>query len=336
MRKIKIGQIGIAHDHASVTFKSLLDQSDIFEVVGYCIVEGDDCNCEKLTKLDPIYKQSKCMSLEELLATPGLEAVTIETVDWMLTKYAQIAVDRGLAVHMDKPGNQDHQAYIKLMETCKQKGTPMQVGYMYRYNPMIKEVIRAAKAGELGEIYCVETHMDCEHPADKRQWLANFKGGMMYFLGCHLVDLILQIQGEPEEILPLNTCSGFDGVTGEDFGMAVFKYKNGYSFAKTTAVEPGGFLRRTMVVCGSKKTVELHPLEQYVENGILVTKKRECIPDQGWNTEGSFSTSEPINRYDTMLREFAAMARGEMTSPYSLDYEIKLHEILLKACGAEV
>ena len=47
----------------------------------------------------------------------------------------------------------------------------------------------------------------------------------MFFLGCHLSDLILQIQGQPTRIIPLNKCSGLDA-NGEDFGMAVFEYRN--------------------------------------------------------------------------------------------------------------
>ena len=83
---------------------------------------------------------------------------------------------------------------------------------------------------------------------------------MMFYLGCHLVDLILQIQGEPDSIIPLNRRSGLNGCAGEDFGMAVFTYDRGVSFAKTSAVEIGGYARRQLVISGTKKTVELKRL----------------------------------------------------------------------------
>ena len=99
------------------------------------------------------------------------------------------------------------------------------------------------RAGELGRILSVEAQMNCSHPAEVRQWLQDFPGGMMFFLGCHLVDLILQLKGMPDNIIPLNRCTGMDGVTAQDFGMAVFEYPDGISFAKTSACEKGGFLR---------------------------------------------------------------------------------------------
>ena len=41
MRKIKVAQIGVLHDHASVTFRSITDMTDVFDVVGYA-TENDE------------------------------------------------------------------------------------------------------------------------------------------------------------------------------------------------------------------------------------------------------------------------------------------------------
>ena len=40
-KKIKIAQIGIGHDHALPTFRSLLKQKDIFDVVGLYVPETE-------------------------------------------------------------------------------------------------------------------------------------------------------------------------------------------------------------------------------------------------------------------------------------------------------
>ena len=79
------------------------------------------------------------------------------------------------------------------------------------------DVMEKIKNGELGEIISVEAQMNCTHPATTRQWLENLPGGMMFYLGCHLIDLILRIQGKPKKIMPLNKCSGLEGVTAKDF-----------------------------------------------------------------------------------------------------------------------
>lgn len=72
------------------------------------------------------------------------------------------------------------------------------------------------------------------------------------------MDLILQLQERPENIIPLNRSAGHMGVTADDFGMAVFEYSNGVSLVKVNTTEMEGFARRQLVVvAATKKTVEL-------------------------------------------------------------------------------
>ena len=333
MKRLKIAQIGVGHDHATPTWGSLCKQKDIFEVIGWCPTDE-----EAERPIPSVFPAEKRMTLDEILSYPGLDAVAVETDDWSLTEYAQKAADRGLAVHMDKPGAAPQDAFEALARTFREKHTVLQLGYMYRYNPMIMQTVENARNGVYGDICSVEAHMDCEHVAEKRQWLAHFKGGMLYFLGCHLIDLIVMIQGVPENIIPLSVSSGFDGVTGEDIGMTVFQYKNGVSFAKTSGCEPGGFMRRQLVVTGSKRSVELRPLEEYVPDfpAALVTRMRDNEPGKGWAYDGERSRGPAIDRYDAMMADFAAMARGEKENPFTLEYECRLHRVILAACGVEI
>ena len=157
----------------------------------------------------------------------------------------------------------------------------------------------------------------------------------MFYLGCHLVDLIIGIQGTPKKIIPLNKCSGIDGVTSEDFGMAVFEYENGISFAKTSAVELGGFERRQLVVTGTKKTVELKPLEWWYDDGKKLITQRYIRENTSWTAQTKSEYCEPFDRYDSMMRSFGKMVVGEKKNPRSCDYELDLYKTVLKACGVK-
>ena len=336
MRKIKIAQIGIGHDHAPDSFRTLYKRQDIFDIVGWCAVEGEENSVDFMKKRFDFYTKTKQLTLEEIWNTPDLEAVLIETGDWDLTKYARMAAERNLHVRMDKPGGMISGEYEDMLRVMKKTGKVFQVGYMYRYNPKYLELLQMVENGELGRIYSVEAHMDCEHGAEKRAWLGHFGGGMMNFLGSHLVDLIFRLQGIPEEIIPLNTSSGFDGVTANDIGFAVFRYKNGVSFAKTAACEPGGFMRRQLVVCGEKRTVTLLPFERYVEGGQK-TDMRVCEKGvEGWGYDGVRSSSDTYDRYNAMFEDFYRFVTEGRKNPYTLEYEARLHRILLAACGDKV
>ena len=233
---------------------------------------------------------------------------------------------------MEKPGGLLLSDFTKLIDTVKKNKIVFHIGYMYRYNPYICELKNQITNGELGEIISIEAQMNCIQPKKVREWLNNFPSGIMFFLGCHLIDLVYSIQGKPEKIIPLNRCSNFEGVTSKDFGMIVFEYENGNSFVKTSAVEVGGFERRQLVVSGTKRTVEIKPLEWYVEPGRLVTS-RSTYSSIDWNTAGTKEQSYPTDRYELMMRSFAEMVRGEKENPWDYDYELELYKIILEACG---
>lgn len=247
-----------------------------------------------------------------------------------------MATKKGLCVHMDKPGGINLYEFERLISFAQKNRSVLHIGYMYRYNESISEAIKTAKSGALGEVYFVEAHMDCWHNTEKRNWLSRFPGDMMFYLGCHLIDIILQIMGEPQEIIPMNMSTKIDSVLGKDYDFAVFKYKNGISFAKTSAKELGGFERRQIVIYGSKATVELRPLEEYDNNKKVYTGIRFTDDENGrdWNYSAPVIKSTAADRYDKMMESFAKMVCGELENPYTYDYELKLYKTLLRSCGA--
>ena len=330
MRKIRIAHIGCnKNSHAPQIFTSLKEQSELFEIVGYTLPEDEGVTggAGRLAKFQG-YRE---MTLDEILNDQSIEAVTVETEELRLTKYATLAIEHGKHVHMEKPGGIDPVAFENLIAAAKKQGTVLHLGYMYRYNPAVVALLRAVRAGELGEILSVEAQMNCHHHKELRDWLGLHPGGMMFYLGCHLVDLILQIRGRPDAILPMNRQTGAEGATGEDFGMAVFQYANGISFAKTSAFEYGGYLRRQLVVTGTRATVEIKPFEYGTEHQMYTDVR--TYREHAWGDPGQTQTFGPFNRYDAMMAAFAAMVRGECENPYTPDYELELYRTLMRCCG---
>lgn len=335
MRKIRIAQIGTStNSHGNDIFNTIRSLTDIFEVVGYALPENER---EKFPERMADFEGYREMTVEEILNDSSIEAVTVETEEIYLTKYATMAAKAGKHIHMEKPGGLDLAAFEELIKTAKENGKTFHIGYMYRYNLYIKEIFEKIKSGELGDIISVEAQMNCIHPVKVREWLKTFPGGMMFFLGCHLIDLILQIKGQPERIIPLNKKTGVDGIDAEDFGMAVFEYEDGVSFIKMVASEIGGYARRQFVVTGSKKTIEIKPFEMFVPDGqyMMFSEKTE-YESTVWSDRGVTVRSDIFNRYNSMLTAFAEMVAGERENPYTLDYELELYKTLLICCGVDV
>ena len=82
---------------------------------------------------------------------------------------------------------------------------------------------------------------------------------------------------------------------------------------------------------GSKKTVELKPLEM-VTTGLNVYTEKTEYKSNDWHNMGEKERTE-FDRYETMLRSFASIIKGEKENPYTLDYELNLYKTILKCCG---
>lgn len=331
MKKIKIGQIGTLHDHAFGMTETVRRYPEIFDFVGYVP--------EKCTESDGItnayvYDGAPVMTEEELFNS-GVDAVLVESFELDNIKIAQRCIDRGIHVHIDKPAGDDIAAFEKLLRDAKTKALTVQMSYMYRYNPSVKECYRRFKSGELGEIYEVDAIMNTHHDPQKRKWLNQFPGGIMFYLGCHMIDLIYMFQGTPKNIVTFNKSTGFDGVNSPDSTLAVFEYEKGASIARATSTEINGYGRRQLVVCASNATYRIEPLERrtrtfYTDNTfdeIYTDKKKELIFDD---------VASDGRRYDEMLLEFAACVRGEITNPYTYEYELQLQKLILASCGLDI
>src|SRR5262245_14030969 len=191
-RKIKLGQIGVGHAHAGKL--GVYRESADYEVVG--IVEPD-AELRKRAEAQAAFKDLKWMTLEQLLSTQGLEAVLVETRVEHLLDNAEACVSAGKHVGIDKPAGALLPQFRRILESAKKQKLLVQMGYMYRYNPAVVLLRDFLKKGWLGEVFDVHTVMSkVVEPAQRRE-LARFPGGIMFELGCHVIDLVVGILGKP-------------------------------------------------------------------------------------------------------------------------------------------
>src|SRR5580704_3624629 len=100
-KKIKLGQIGVGHGHA--TKLSVYRRSPDYEVVG--IVEPDE-ELRAWAKSQPAFQGLPWMTQEQLLNVDGLQAVLVETRVRELLATAETCIAAGKHVHLDKPAGE--------------------------------------------------------------------------------------------------------------------------------------------------------------------------------------------------------------------------------------
>ncbi|MCH7990649.1 MAG: Gfo/Idh/MocA family oxidoreductase [Planctomycetes bacterium] len=322
MAKIKIGQIGVGHAHAGKlgVFRNSAD----YEVVG--IVEPDD-KLRASAKNQSAYKDLPWMTQEQLLNIPGLQLVTVETRVKDLLNTAEVCIDAGKHIHLDKPAGESLPQFKRILDAAAKKHLLVQMGYMYRYNPGVVMLRDFLKQGWLGEPFEVHTVMSKVINADVRSKLAEYKGGMMFELACHIIDLVVGMLGEPETVTPFNQHASTINDTLLDNMLAVFEYPHASATVKTSCMEVEGFARRHFVLCGTEGTLHIQPLDNPSVK-VAFSKPR------GKYSKGYQDVSLPkYTRYVDDAADIAKIIRGEKDADFSYDHDYNVQKTVLEASG---
>ena len=196
--KIRIGQIGTAHAHAAGKMETMR-ASEEYEVVG--VVEPD---AERRAAVDAskTYAGVPWMTEEQLLGTPGLQAVVVETLVKDLVPTAARCIAAGKHIHLDKPAGESLSEFKRLLDDATNRKLTVQMGYMLRYNPAFQLCFQLVRDGVLGDVFSIDAAMSKALGAAERRNLIPYRGGAMFELGCHVIDAVITVMGRPAKVTP--------------------------------------------------------------------------------------------------------------------------------------
>lgn len=336
-RPIRIAQLGIGHNHAEAKMMSLKKLPELFEVVG---VAEDNDYWRNARSGYAVYKDVPFKTEDELLNTPGLEAVAVEKDGFELVPTAMRCAEKGLHIQMDKPAGESLPAFKTLLDLCEKKGLAFQQAYIYRYNPALKFMMDAVRQGWLGEIFEIHAVMS-RYDGDNdfyRKWLSQFKGGAMYIFAGYLIDIAQNMLGIPQRVTPFLKRTRNDSLI--DNGLAVLEYEKCTATIRVSVEEVDGMKHRRVIVCGTKGTVELCPIEPpgncYYTQPLEVRLTLKDGNDKFAAGTHTVDCGCMGDRYAGQLKEFYDIVRNGKVNPYPYSHELALHETLLKACGVKV
>ncbi|HUT32540.1 MAG TPA: Gfo/Idh/MocA family oxidoreductase [Planctomycetota bacterium] len=323
--KIRIGQIGTGHAHASGKMAAMRRSPD-FEVVG---VGEADPQRRAAAERDRAYQGTKWLTEEQLLNVQGLQAVAVETEVCDLLATAARCVAAGKHIHLDKPAGESLSAFKKILDDATRQGLTVQMGYMFRYNPAFQLSFKAVREGWLGEVFEVHTVISKALPASQRAPLAKYPGGTMFELGCHVIDAVVSVLGKPDRVVPFARHSGKFGDDLKDNHLAVFEYPRATATVRSALLEVEGMQRRQFVVCGSEGTVDIRPLEPPAVRLALAQPRGDF-------RKGYQDVPMPRHsRYDGDFADLARIIRGEKPSDFPPAHDLAVQEAVLLASGLQ-
>ena len=338
MKKVKVVQIGMRHEHAEGKMISLRKLPDIFDIAGVVDEKDFAHNATYLANDDMLHRHFDDLpklTLEETFDLPGLDGVLVEVPNLDLVPVAMKCMERGIPMHMDKPGCPDLEEFKKLLDGCAAKKLPFQMGFMYRGNPAMEKLKELHAENILGTLLEVEMDMCHDYGGEVYQeYLATLPGGVMYNLGCHDFDFIVSLLGAPEKVTSFckNVC-GAAGGRAINNTMAVLEYPETLVSVRVNALKGRGSAHRRLMAAGTNGVFELVPVERFDGQELIATLDLKQARGGFEKGKNILSFGVQTDRYAVQLEEFAKILRGEIENPDHSCHDYLTHKVVLAAAG---
>ena len=314
--KIRIAMLGTGHAHAAGKLKTLQESPD-FELVGVC---------EPKTR--PAYKNVRWLSEDELFGDRSIQAVAVEGAVPENLEYGRRVIAGGKHLHIDKPPTNKMAPFRELIEEARRKKLAAQCGYIWRFHAGFDRAIEAVKQGWLGDVFMIRGVMNTDIPNEGRLALAEFKGGMMFELSCHMIDRVVALWGRPTEVRGWLKHHSAIRDTLADNTLAVMEYGGALAVLSSAARMPGHSQHRSFEITGSDGAILLAPIEPGTRMRVSMREARGPYK-AGW--QDVELASQP--RYVNDFKDLAHFIRSGQPLKYSYDHELLVQETLLRATG---
>lgn len=223
MQKVKVGFIGcggIAQRHLRN-----IDKIPEAEVVAACDIDKEAAERAGLSHHCPAFTD-----YHEMIRKIKLDAVIITIPPFAHSDEVQLAAKKNIHIFIEKPIALNMDLASEMVEAVEKYKVKSQVGFMWRFSPVIEELkkmIDSGRAGQLGlfitEYYCNSLHTPWWREKKK-------SGGQLTEQAIHFVDLARYLFEDVESVASMMNNifhREVENYTSEDIGSTIIKFKNG-------------------------------------------------------------------------------------------------------------
>lgn len=316
--RIRTAFWGTRHSHFGGKLKAVAGNS-AFEIAGVCEPVSEAKS--KLTIAGP------WLTEEQMLNDASIQLIVVETPPAEGTPFARRAIAAGKHVHLEKPPTHEMAPFRELIEEARRRNLLVQTGYIWRFHEGIRRAIEAAKAGWLGHVYMMRGTIHTDLNPQTRAGLAQFRGGMMFELGSHQMDRVVDLFGRPKSVrswLHKTPLGAKDGLA--DNTLAIFEYDSALAVITTSARMPGATQHRSFEVIGTEGAILIQPVEPGTRMRVSMREPRGPYR-AGWQDV----ELPPQPRYVGDFQDLARAIQTKTPLKYSYDFELLLQETILRA-----
>ena len=164
-----------------------------------------------------------------LVDDPKVDCALVLCSDEMHSEITCAFLRAGKPVLLEKPMALTNEECEDMLRAQKETGTPLMVGQVARYNPNFIQAKEIIDSGILGELTFIESEYAHNYGTRHRgvnDWRVNPKREGFIGGGCHAVDLLRWIAGNPTEVAAYSNHKYLTDWPVDDTTIAIMKFPN--------------------------------------------------------------------------------------------------------------
>lgn len=247
MEKVKFGIIGtgaIAQMHANA-----INDLETAELVA--VHDKVHERCDSFARK---YGVKAIYDFDELLNSPEIDAVTVATPTGIHGLVAIPAAKAGKHILCEKPLDVTLEKSDAIINECEANNVVLSAVFQSRFSACFDKIREAYANGRFGKIMLASAQIHwyrSQEYYDSAGWRGTWEldgGGALMNQSIHSIDLLLYLNGDPEEVFAYTGTLSHTGIDVEDNAVAVVKFKNGSfgTIEASTSCAPG-FPRRLQI-----------------------------------------------------------------------------------------
>ena len=260
-----------------------------------------DCNEENLRFAGERYgipEEKWFLNYKDLLDNDEIDVVTIAVPDQEHISMSCEFLRAGKHVLCEKPLALTREELEEIVRVSDESGAKFMVGQICRFTPSFEKAKELIDSGVLGELYFVESEYAHDYMKLCDNWRADPRRHGVIGGGCHAVDLLRWLAGDPKEVFAYGTHKLLPMVPYDDATIAIMKFDD--NLAGKVFVSTGCKRDYTMrtVIYGTKGTLICDNTSPEM---ILFTVDEEGVVKEAEKIEVE------VNNHNA-LKEFAVLA----------------------------
>jgi predicted dehydrogenase len=195
--------LGMWHTHAHGIVREVAAHPEEFTLVGF-YDPSPEVAADRRKAWEPKLPAFRLFDSADKLLQEPLDGVVVEGRVFENLKLARLALDSGRHVLLEKPAGTDLREYRTLLELAQRKHRHVQMLYLFRYLPAVRELLAQVQKSVPGAVYEFRARLP-KPLADYQRFVDELKpysGGIFFEMAGHIIDLMVAVLGRPGTVTP--------------------------------------------------------------------------------------------------------------------------------------